>query len=81
MDFHHLDIYHAWHTKLCLSKHNFVYVKLEQYNITGSIKDRIAYYMIKKAKKEGLLPEGKTIVEATSGNTAVSYTHLRAHET
>ncbi len=46
-----------------------VYCKCEFLNPSGSIKARIAKYMIEKAEEEGLLVEGDTIVEATSGNT------------
>src|SRR5918912_4544820 len=46
-----------------------LYCKLEYLNPSGSIKARIAKYMIEKAEEEGLLAEGNTIVEATSGNT------------
>ncbi|MGC8986974.1 PLP-dependent cysteine synthase family protein [Infirmifilum sp.] len=49
-----------------------VYVKLEYMNPTGSHKDRIAVYMIKDAVERGLLKPGGTIVEASSGNTAIS---------
>lgn len=49
-----------------------VYAKLEYYNLTGSIKDRMAYYIISKAKENNLLQEGAPIVEATSGNTGIS---------
>lgn len=48
-----------------------VYVKLEQYNPGGSLKDRAAFYMIEKAEKEGKLKEGSVIIEATSGNTGI----------
>jgi cysteine synthase len=46
-----------------------IYCKLEYLNPSGSIKARIAKYMIERAEDEGLLQEGDTIVEATSGNT------------
>jgi cysteine synthase A len=46
-----------------------VYCKLEYLNPSGSIKARIAKYMIERAEDEGLLKPGDTIVEATSGNT------------
>ena len=46
-----------------------VYAKLEYLNPSGSIKARIAKYMVEKAESEGLLKTGDTIVEATSGNT------------
>lgn len=59
-------------------KENYVYVKLEYYNLTGSIKDRVAYYIIKNAYKRGELVAGKPIVEATSGNTGISIAALGA---
>src|SRR3712207_8044397 len=46
-----------------------VYCKCEFLNPSGSIKARIAKYMIERAESEGLLRRGDTIVEATSGNT------------
>ena len=46
-----------------------IWVKLEFLNPSGSIKDRIAKYMIERAEREGLLKPGDTIVEASSGNT------------
>src|SRR5215212_6564395 len=46
-----------------------IYCKLEYLNPSGSIKARIAKYMIERAEDEGLLRHGNTIVEATSGNT------------
>ena len=49
-----------------------IYVKLEYYNLTGSIKDRVAYYMIMKAKKRKELKDNMPIIEATSGNTGIS---------
>lgn len=46
-----------------------IFVKLEFVNPSGSIKARIAHYMIERAEQQGLLKPGDTIVEATSGNT------------
>ena len=46
-----------------------IWIKMEYLNPSGSIKARIAKYMIEKAEKEGLLKPGDTIVEASSGNT------------
>src|SRR5690242_4716479 len=46
-----------------------IWVKLEYLNPSGSIKARIAKYMIERAEQEGLLRPGDTIVEASSGNT------------
>jgi cystathionine beta-synthase len=48
-----------------------VLAKLEFMNPGGSVKDRMAFYMIKEAEKEGKLKPGGTVVEATSGNTGV----------
>jgi len=56
-----------------------IYTKLEYYNLTGSIKDRMAYYIIKKAKKEGILKDNQPIIEATSGNTGISFAALGAY--
>lgn len=58
---------------------NYVYAKLEYYNFTGSIKDRVAYYILKKAKELGLLKDREPIVEATSGNTGISFAALGAY--
>lgn len=48
-----------------------IYVKVEALNPGGSVKDRIALYMIEAAEKEGKLKPGGTIIEATAGNTGV----------
>jgi len=55
-----------------------IFVKLEYYNYTGSIKDRVAEYIIVKSKELGLLKENMAIVEATSGNTGISFASLCA---
>jgi len=49
-----------------------LWAKLEERNPTGSIKDRIAAYMVAAAEKDGLLRPGSTILEPTSGNTGIS---------
>ena len=49
-----------------------VFVKLEGQNPTGSLKDRIAKYMVEKAEREGALTGDKVILEPTSGNTGIS---------
>ena len=49
-----------------------LYAKLEGFNPTGSVKDRIALKMIEQAEEEGSLTKGKTIIEATSGNTGIA---------
>ncbi|PJJ83301.1 PLP-dependent cysteine synthase family protein [Mucilaginibacter auburnensis] len=50
-----------------------VLVKCEQFNLTGSIKDRMALYILQKAKESGQLKAGDTIVEATSGNSGIAF--------
>src|SRR5438093_7264368 len=49
-----------------------IYAKLEGQNPTGSVKDRIALYMIRAAEEAGDLTPDKTILEPTSGNTGIS---------
>ena len=48
-----------------------LYAKLELFNPSGSVKDRIGKYMIEDAEKKGILKKGSTIVEATAGNTGL----------
>jgi len=48
-----------------------IYAKLEGHNPGGSVKDRIAYYMIMEAEQAKLISPGDTILEATSGNTGI----------
>ena len=60
-------------------KERYVYTKLEYYNLTGSIKDRVAYYIIKNAKERGNLKDNMAIVEATSGNTGISIAALGSY--
>jgi cysteine synthase A len=50
-----------------------IYAKAEHINMTGSIKDRMAFYILKKAYEEGRIQPGDTIAEATSGNTGISF--------
>lgn len=53
-------------------------VKLEYFNPTGSVKDRIANAMIEDAEKRGVLKEGYTIIEPTSGNTGIGLSAVGA---
>ena len=49
-----------------------VYAKLERFNPAGSVKDRIAKYMIEYGEKEGVLTKDKIVIEPTSGNTGIA---------
>ncbi len=53
-----------------------IYAKYESLNMTGSIKDRMAYYILKKSYEKGLIKEGDIIAEATSGNTGISFSAI-----
>src|SRR5438046_10114533 len=55
-----------------------VYVKAEHLNPGGSVKDRAARAMILAGEREGQLHQGKTILDATSGNTGIAYAMIGA---
>jgi len=55
-----------------------IYAKLEWYNIGGSVKDRLALYILEYARTAGRLDPGKTILEATSGNTGIALAMIAA---
>lgn len=57
--------------RMCPNPAVNIYAKLEGFNPTGSIKDRIAVAMVEQAEREGKLYPGKTIIEPTSGNTGI----------
>ncbi len=57
--------------RLCPNPNVNIFAKVEGFNPTGSIKDRIAIQMVEQAEKEGKLTPGKTIIEPTSGNTGI----------
>ena len=59
-------------------KQGSIYTKLEYYNYSGSIKDRIALYIIENERKNGNLKEGQPIVEVTSGNTGIAFSAIGA---
>ena len=50
-----------------------IYAKAEHINMTGSIKDRMAFHILKQAYQEGRIQPGDVIAEATSGNTGISF--------
>jgi cysteine synthase A len=53
-------------------EHVTMYVKVESFNPMASVKDRLAYAIIKDARDSGALKPGQTVVEATSGNTGIA---------
>lgn len=59
-------------------KQSSIYTKLEYYNYSGSIKDRIALYIIETERKNGNLRKNQAIVEVTSGNTGISFSAIGA---
>jgi len=77
---------HLWHlvgnTPLLKINYQFkgkaghVFVKCENYNLTGSIKDRMALYMMYHAYQQGQIKEHDTIIEATSGNTGIAFSAI-----
>jgi len=58
------------------NKEGVIYAKCEHYNFTGSIKDRIALNILKEAFLSNEIKQGDTIVEATSGNTGISFSAI-----
>jgi len=56
-----------------IMKERVIYAKAEHLNMTGSIKDRMAFHILKRAYQKGHIQPGDTIAEATSGNTGISF--------
>lgn len=56
-----------------------IYAKAEYYNLSGSIKDRVAYYILESAYKTGAINKDSLIVEATSGNTGIAFSALGSY--
>lgn len=57
-------------------RNSAIYAKCEHYNLTGSIKDRMALYILSKAYEQNEIQPGDTIIEATSGNTGISFSAI-----
>jgi len=60
----------------CHGREHRVYAKSEQLNMTGSIKDRLALCILRKAYEEAKIQPGDTTAEATNGNTGISFAAL-----
>jgi len=58
------------------NKNRKIYAKYEAFNFSGSIKDRIAIHILRKAYEANEIKEGDIIVEATSGNTGIAFSAL-----
>jgi len=56
-----------------------IYAKLETFNATGSVKDRMAWFMVRMAEERGELKPGATMIEVTSGNTGIALSMIAAH--
>jgi cysteine synthase A len=66
-----LEIHYAFNGAI-----RILYAKAENLNMTGSIKDRMAFYILHKAYEREALKPGGTIIEATSGNTGISFSAI-----
>ncbi len=64
--------------KKCLNLNANIFAKLELFNPAGSIKDRVAKYIIDDYEKKGLLKKGSIIIEPTSGNTGIGLASICA---
>lgn len=62
--------------KIAIGESINIFAKLESYNFSGSVKDRMAHYMLVEAFNNGRIRKGDTIVEATTGNTGIAFSAL-----
>lgn len=62
-----------------MGKERIIYAKPEYFNLTGSIKDRVAYHILKKAYETKIIHPGDRIAEATSGNTGIAFSALGSY--
>jgi cysteine synthase A len=79
----YVSFHHLWHlvgnTPMIQIRYRYkgkdanVFAKCEHYNLTGSIKDRMALYILQQAYTQHLIHPGDVIIEATSGNTGIAF--------
>ena len=69
-----LEIYYSYK-----GRQRRLFAKAEYFNVTGSIKDRVAYYILKQAYEKGEIHPGDLIAEATSGNTGISFSSIGSY--
>lgn len=62
-----------------IPNNNRIFAKLESYNPAGGVKDRVALYILQKAKKEGSLHKDSVVIEATAGNTGLGIAFVCLH--
>jgi cysteine synthase A len=60
----------------CRGRRRVIYAKAEHVNLTGSIKDRMALYILRQAYEQGKIKPGDRIAEATSGNTGIAFSAI-----
>lgn len=60
-------------------EHRRLFAKAESYNLTGNIKDRVAFHILKRAYEKGSIQPGAHIIEATSGNTGIAFSALGSY--
>lgn len=69
-----LEIYYSYK-----GRQRRLFAKAEYFNVTGSIKDRVAYYILRQAYEKGEIHPGDLIAEATSGNTGISFSSIGSY--
>lgn len=62
-----------------IPNNNRIFAKLESYNPAGGVKDRVALYILQKAKKQGRLHKDSVVIEATAGNTGLGIAFVCLH--
>lgn len=66
-------------SRIAIPNNNRIFAKLESYNPAGGVKDRVALYILQKAKKQGKLQKDSVVIEATAGNTGLGIAFVCLH--